>query len=749
MHLGITQLGNNSPQIDPDLKKTGHFTLNIGRLKSFKERKDKNMEQKNSANSKVVVSEDFHGVDLSFESGWVAKQASGSVIVRAGGTMVLCTVCSADAREGQNFFPMTVEYQEKAYAAGKIPGGFFKREGRPGEQEILACRLIDRPIRPFWPKGYMNEVQIICSVLSYDKENIPYTLAICGASAALHISDLPFQGPIAAVRVGRVDGKLIINPKPAQVEKCDIDMIVAATKEAIVMVEGGAQFVPDKEVLEALYFGHEEIKKLIALQEDLRSKVGKEKTEFIPVEKDAALVEKVQAALSGGINEAIKVRDKGERKAAISELKSSVKESLLSSLGEEAFAEASGDISDIFDSELKSASRKMIVDEKIRIDGRDFSTVRPIECDVDVIPRAHGSSLFTRGETQAYVTTTLGTSVDSQRIDNLVHSDEEKTFLLHYNFPPYCTGEAKMLRGTSRREVGHGALAERALRPIVPSQKDFPYVLRIVSDITESNGSSSMASVCGGTLSMMQAGVPVKEPVSGIAMGLIKEGEKIAVLTDILGDEDHFGDMDFKVCGSKDGITALQMDIKCTGLSRETMEQALEQAREGRVHILDEMAKAISEPNKELSQFAPQIRSIKINPDKIRDIIGPGGKTIRSITESTGVKIDIEDNGTVNIASDDGESIKRAMDIIEGLTEEAEIGKIYAGVVKKVMNFGAFVEILPGVEGLCHISELENKRVEKVEDVVNEGEEVMVRVLDIDKQGKIRLSRKEALQDSN
>jgi len=701
------------------------------------------MSLKTSENSRVVVKEDFHGSELSFESGWVAKQAGGAVIVRAGDTVVLCTVCTAPPREGQSFFPMVCEYQEKAYAAGKIPGGFFKREGRPGELEILACRLIDRPIRPMFPDGFMNEVQIICSVLSCDEVNEPYTLAICGASAALHISNLPFMGPIAAVKVGRVDGKHVINPTPEELEKSDIDMIVAGTSESIVMVEGGAEFVPDTEVLTALNYGHEEIKKIIALQETLRSKVGVEKEEFVPEEKNEALISRVESLASDKIVASLDITSKSDRKAAVKEIKTEVREALA-----EEFPDQEEEIGDLFGSLLKKKSREMVVTKKTRIDGRGLRDVRPIECEVGIIPRAHGSALFTRGETQAIVTTTLGTSADTQRIESLMNkTSEERDFMLHYNFPPYCTGEAKMMRGTSRREVGHGALARRAVEKILPGE-DYPYVVRIVSDVTESNGSSSMASVCGGALSLMDAGVPVKNNVGGVAMGLIKEGEDIAVLTDILGDEDHFGDMDFKVCGSKEGITALQMDIKCTGLSQETMEKALEQAREGRSHIISEMEKAISKPREELSQYAPQIKTMKINPDKIRDIIGPGGKTIRSIVETTGVKIDVEDDGTVSIASSDAASCKRAMEIIEGLTEEAEIGKIYAGVVKKVVDFGAFVEILPGVEGLVHISQLEDKRVEKVTDVVNEGEEVMVRVLDIDKQGKIRLSRKDAMEAS-
>ena len=702
------------------------------------------MSAKTSSNSRVIVKEEFHGSELSFESGWVAKQAHGSVIVRAGDTVVLCTVCTAPPREGQSFFPMVCEYQEKSYAAGKIPGGFFKREGRPAEHEILTCRLIDRPIRPMFPKGFMDEVQIITTVLSCDEVNEPYTLAICGASAALHISQLPFLGPVAAVKVGRIDGKHVINPSPEEQKKSDIDMVVAATKDSIVMVEGGAQFVPDTEVLKALNFGHEEIKKIISLQEDLRSKVGVEKVEFVPVEDDKALAEKISSFATPKIIEALKITSKHDRKESIS----AVKADFIESLSEEEAEERRSEINDIFAGIVKHQSRAMIINSKTRIDGRGLTDVRPIECEVGFIPRAHGSALFTRGETQAIVTTTLGTSADTQRIDTLMaKTGEERNFMLHYNFPPYCTGEVKMMRGTARREVGHGALAQRAVEKILPGE-DYPYVVRIVSDVTESNGSSSMASVCGGSLSLMDAGVPVKDAVGGVAMGLIKEGEDVAVLTDILGDEDHFGDMDFKVCGSKEGITALQMDIKCTGLSQETMEKALQQAKDGRTHIINEMEKAISKPRQEMSQHAPQIHTMKVNPDKIRDIIGPGGKTIRSIVETTGVKIDVEDDGTVRIASSDGASSKRAIEIIEGLTEEAEIGKVYAGVVKKIVDFGAFVEILPGVEGLVHISQLEDKRVEKVADVVSEGEEVMVRVLDIDRQGKIRLSRKDAMESS-
>jgi polyribonucleotide nucleotidyltransferase len=694
---------------------------------------------KSSKESKVTVQSPFHSAPISFETGWIAKQAGGAVMVRQGDTMVLCTVCRAAAKPGQSFFPMTVEYQEKSYAAGKIPGGFFKREGRPGEGEILSCRIIDRPIRPLFPEGYMDEVQIICTVMSSDGIHSPDVLALCGASAALHISDVPFLGPIGGVRVSRIDGKLVINPSIADSPRSDLDFIVAGTKDAIVMVEGGAKVVPEEEVLDALYFGHEEIKKLCTMQEELRKKAGVEK--IIPElpKVDPTLLNKVTALIGDRLTTALNMTVKQERRTALKEIESEVKANLA-----EEFPEQESEISEIIHDMSSVIMRRNIVDKKIRLDGRNLTTVRPIECEVDVLPRVHGSALFTRGETQAIVTTTLGTSIDAQRIDSLTDS-KDKTFMLHYNFPPYSTGEAKMMRGTGRREFGHGALAERALRPVLPAEDSFPYVLRIVSDITESNGSSSMASVCGGTMSMLAAGVKIQDSVAGVAMGLIKEGDKVAVLTDILGDEDHFGDMDFKVCGTKNGITALQMDIKCTGLSRETMETALSQAKEGRLHILSEMSKCINSPREHLSPYAPQILTMKINPTKIRDVIGPGGKTIRSIVETTGAKIDIDDSGTVKIASPNNAACERAKEIILGLTEEAEIGKIYNGIVKKIMDFGAFVEILPGTEGLLHISQISHDRVNSVSDFLSEGDEVPVRVLDVDKQGKIRLSHKDTL----
>lgn len=697
------------------------------------------MSFKSSKELKVVVSGDVDGKTISFESGWIAKQAGGSVIARQGDTMVLCTVCSADPRPGQNFFPLTVEYQEKTYAAGKIPGGFFKREARPGEHEILTCRIIDRPIRPMFPDGYMDEVQIICTVISADSENSPDMLALCGASAALSISSLPFMGPVSGVRVGRKDGKFFVNGTPADYKDSDIDLVVAGTSDAIAMVEAGAKMVSESDMLDALDFGHAQIKQINKLQLDLQAKVGKEKVEFVAPEVPADIEARVAAILGNRLSEALAIKEKKARGTMLSELKAEV----VAALAEE-FPEQEAVIKDIVSAKSKKAARLQTVNQRIRIDGRDLTTVRPIECEIDILPRVHGSALFTRGETQSIVTTTLGTGDDAQMIDRL-SGKTDRYFMLHYNFPPYCTGEAKMLRGTSRREVGHGALAYRALEQVLPDQTEFPYVIRVVSDVTESNGSSSMASVCGGSMSMAAAGVGIKDMVGGVAMGLIKEGDKFAVLTDILGDEDHYGDMDFKVCGTKQGITALQMDIKCDGLTREIMEQALEQARQARLHILGEMAKAIATPRTELSKYAPQIRSIKINPDKIRDVIGSGGKTIRSICESTGTKIDIQDDGTIKIAAPDGDAIARAIEIIEGLTAEAEIGKIYQGIVKKIVDFGAFVEILPGVEGLLHISQISNERVKAVEDVLSEGEQVPVRVLDIDRAGKIRLSRKEAL----
>lgn len=691
-----------------------------------------------SSQHRTVVETDLNGTKITLETGWIAKQADAAVIARAGDTMVMVTVCRGPAKPNQSFFPLTVEYQEKSYAAGKIPGGFFRREGKPAESEILTARLIDRPVRPLFDDDYLDDVQVIATVLSADGVNNPDTLAILAAGAALHISPLPFHGPMAGVRVGKVGGKLVSNPSKEQLEKSDIDLIVAATRDAIVMVEGGANFVPEAELLEALFWGHDQIRKLLDMAEELRKKVGKPKIEVVPPAKDEVLIGKVEALAKSRLTEAFSIRLKSERSDAIASAYADTFAALV-----EEYADKTADIDGILHDISSKIMRRQVIEKKIRIDGRGLTDVRRIECETGIIPRAHGSALFTRGETQAIVTTTLGTSIDAQRIDALTESGD-KTFMLHYNFPPYSTGEAKPMRGTGRREIGHGALAERSVKRVIPEGN--PYVIRIVSDITESNGSSSMASVCGASLSMMDAGIATIDAVAGVAMGLVAEPDGVAVLTDILGDEDHLGDMDFKVAGTKTGVTGIQMDIKCKGLTRETMSQALEQARQARLHILGEMAKAMEKPRSDLSQFAPRMHVIKINPDKIRDVIGPGGKTIRSITDSTGVKIDIQDDGTVTVACTDQASGQRALEIIRGLTEEAEIGKVYSGVVKRVVDFGAFVEILPSIEGLVHISQLAHERVAAVTDIVKEGDEVRVRVLDIDKQGRIRLSRKEALE---
>ena len=690
-----------------------------------------------SAELTKKVSIDFHGTQLTLESGWLAKQAHGAVLATYGETTVLATVCGGPGRPGLDFFPLVVEYKEKAYAAGFIPGGFFKREGRPSAEEILVCRLIDRPVRPLFPDGYRDEVQIIVNVLSSDGEHPADTIAMLAASTALHISNLPFDGPIGALRIGRLDGEYVFNLNRDQQKDSDLDFILAAKKDAIVMVEGGADSVPEKEVLDAIYNGHEEIQKLIAMQEELRELVGKEKVEFVGKEVDQELVDKITSFSKDRIVEAMNIPEKAERKVALKAISAELKESL----GED-YEERGSEVGNIFHEIENQVCRDKTLKQKVRLDGRKPDQVRAIECEVGRLPRVHGSSVFTRGQTQALATVTLGTSSDAQRMDNL-EGKYEKTFLLHYNFPPFCTGEARPIRSTSRREIGHGNLAERALSRVIPSQEEFPYVIRIVSEVLESNGSSSIASVCGGSMAMMHAGVPIKDAVAGVAMGLITDGTDTVVLTDILGDEDHFGDMDFKVCGTKDGITALQMDIKCDGLQRKTMEEALTQAKEGRLHILDCMTKTINEANIEVSDFAPRITTIKIKPEKIREVIGQGGKVIQGITKETGVTIEIDDDGTVRVASTDGEATKRALEIIAGIVEEAEVGKTYDGVVKRIADFGAFVEILPKTDGLVHISELAAERVEKVTDIVNEGDEVKVKVIDIDRQGRVRLSMKQ------
>jgi polyribonucleotide nucleotidyltransferase len=688
---------------------------------------------------------DIGGKPLTIETGKMAKQADAAVVVRYGDTMVLVTACgNKTAREGMDFLPLTVEYTEKTSAAGKIPGGYFKREGRPTENEVLTCRLIDRPSRPLFPKNWRAEIQVIGTVLSYDKENPSDVLAMVGASTALHLSSLPWAGPYAAVRVGRINHQFVVNPTFEQREHSDLDLVVAATREAILMVEGAAAQLQEDVMIDALLFAHQACQPILDLIEKMRAAVGKTKREYTAPVKDATIAERVKAIGYDKIKASARILQKHERSDTFSALTKEIVAQLgpefVDANGKPRDKEISGAVNDLF----KKIVRTTVVDEGVRIDGRKGVDIRPISCEVGLIPRTHGSALFTRGETQALVSTTLGTAQDVQRIDSLL-GDVTKRFMLHYNFAPFSTGEVKMVRSASRREIGHGFLAERSIARILPTFEDFPYTIRIVSETLESNGSSSMAAVCGGCLSLMDAGVPIVEPVAGIAMGLVKEGEKIAVLSDILGDEDHLGDMDFKVTGTKHGVCALQMDIKVSGLSREILQKALYQARDGRLHILGKMTEALSAPREELSKHAPRIFTISIKPDRIRDVIGPGGKMIRAIIEQTGVAIDVEDDGTISIASSDDVSAKKAIDIIKGLTTEPEIGQFYMGVVRRIVDFGAFVEILPGTDGLIHISELDAKRVNKVTDVLNEGDELMVKVISVDRQGKIRLSRKEAL----
>ncbi|MCG8418865.1 MAG: polyribonucleotide nucleotidyltransferase [Proteobacteria bacterium] len=684
--------------------------------------------------------------EITLETGKWAKQASGAVVIRLGDTMILVTAAgSKGPREGMDFLPLTCEYQEKAYSAGKIPGSYFRREGRPSVDEVLVCRLIDRPIRPLFPKGWRIDTQIIANVISFDGENAADVLAMTGGSAALHLSDLVWNGPIVGIRVGRVDGQLIAYPTLDQRKQSDIDLVMAASRDAIVMVEGGMNEVSEAAIIDALLFGHEAIQPLIDLQEKLRAAVGKPKREHEEKAEDEVLVAAVRELAVGGIEQAMTVREKHARSHALSEVETSVVDKLCAEGAE--YFERDAEVSKAFGKIKKDHARKTTINAKSRIDGRAFDEIRPISCEVGVLPAAHGSALFTRGETQALVTSTMGTRYDELRTDTLL-GDVRKTFFLHYNFPPFCTGEVKMMRGTSRREIGHGNLAERSLARMMPEQEDFPYTVRVVSEILESNGSSSMASVCGGSLSLMDAGVPVKNAVAGIAMGLMMEDGEYAILSDILGDEDHMGDMDFKVTGTKRGVCALQMDIKLEGLTREILEQALDQARTGRMHILDKMAQAIDAPRDELSPKAPRIVTHSIKPDKIRDIIGPGGKTIRAIVEQTGAQIDISDAGVVSIASTDSRSLRQAMEIIRGLTIEPELGQLYTGIVKRIVEFGAFIEILPGIDGLVHISELADGHVRRVTDVIDMGDEVVVKVLNIDRDGKIRLSVRDA-QNAN
>ena len=675
--------------------------------------------------------------EISIETGRIAKQTN-AVIVRLGETAVLVSAAASAHPKDLPFLPLTVEYREAAASAGKIPGGYFKREGRPAEHEILTCRVTDRPIRPLFPKGYRNDTQIITQILSHDKQNEPDVLSITGASAALMISEIPWAGPIAGVRVAHVGGKWVAFPTFSQTEQADIALIVGANAEAIVMVEGGANFASESAMIDGLMFAQESAQPLLQLQQRLREQAGKTKREFVPPAVDEALRAAVMEYAKPKLEKAFEISGKHERHDAISAIKAETKAKFLAGNPDK-----EEDVSSAFAKLEKETVRNMVVNTGKRLDGRGTSDVRPLWIQPHPFERPHGSAIFQRGETQAYATCTLGTEYDAQRLDTL-RGDVRRTFLLHYNFPPYCTGEVRPIRGTSRRETGHGALAERALKPVLPSLDKFPYTIRIVSDIMESNGSSSMASVCGGSLAMMDAGVPLKAPVAGIAMGLMQVGDKIAVLTDILGDEDHLGDIDFKVTGTEEGITALQMDIKVQGLTRKILEDALYQAREARLHILKEMNKILPEARDDVSRYAPRIETVQVKVDRIRDIIGPGGKMIRAITEQSGAQINVDDHGRVTIASDNPEAIAAAKRLIEGLTAEAEIGAVYQGVVTRIVDFGAFVEILPGTDGLVHISELENKRVEKVNDVLSEGDEVIVKVLNIDPTGKIRLSRKAA-----
>jgi len=692
----------------------------------------------------MLLKEEIGGKTLSVQTGKVAKQASGSVVVQYGDTIVLVTVVSAGNERPADFLPLSVEYQEKIYAAGRIPGNYFRREiGRPSEKETLTARLIDRPIRPLFPKNYRFETQVIATVLSMDQENDPDTLAMIGASAALHISDIPFAGPIASVRVGRVDGRLEINPTIDKWEQCDINIIVAGSKTGVVMVEGGADIVSEADMLEAIFFGHQAMQPLIELQEKLRETNGVAKREFTPPETDLRLVELVTARAADRLHAALLVSDKMERYKGLRELKSEIMESL----GEE-YADRQGEISEIFSDLKKQISRDLILKEGRRIDGRRFDEIRPIACEVGVLPRPHGSALFTRGETQVLGVLTLGSGQDEQRVETLSGS-EFRPFMLHYNFPPYSVGEVKRIGGPSRRDIGHGGLSTRAIERVLPAKEEFDYTIRLVSEVFESNGSSSMGTVCSCTMALMDGGVPIKAPVAGIAMGLVKEGDKTIILSDILGDEDHTGDMDFKVAGTGSGITALQMDIKIHELSKDIMGQALSQALKGRLHILDKMMAAIDTPRTELSPYAPRIVTININPDRIRDVIGPGGKVIRGIQAETNTSIEIDDSGLVKIAAFTVEEADAALEQVKNLTMEPEVGAVYDGTVVKITDFGAFVQILPGCDGLVHISQLANQRVTKVSDIVKEGDKLKVKVLEIGRDGKIRLSHKVLLEGND
>ncbi len=691
----------------------------------------------------VVIGSDT----IQFETGKIAKQAQGSVMVTCGDTMVLSAVCVAPvATAGQDFFPLTVDYREKSFAAGRIPGNFFRREGRPTEREVLVCRLTDRPIRPLFPKGFTNELQVCQTVFSADNEHNPDVLSINAASAALHISCVPFLGPIGAVRVGMFDGEFVVNPAMSKSGEGRLDLVMAGTKDAICMVEGCAKELSEDEMIAALEFGHKYIVEICACIETLRERVGVEKMPFVPKESDPEIEADVAGVIGTRLEEALKIALKQERQNAVDALREEVNEALQEKYGPEVFAERVKAVNETFTDAEKRIMRQRAVTTNTRLDGRALDEIRPITIEVGILPRAHGSCLFTRGETQAIVTTTLGTSRDEQRLDELT-GEEFKRFMLHYNFPSWSVGEVRRISGPGRREVGHGKLAERAIEAMVPngeSENEWPYVVRVVSDITESNGSSSMASVCGGTMSLMDAGVPIKTPVAGIAMGLIKEGDEVRVLSDILGAEDHYGDMDFKVCGTANGITAFQMDTKIKGIPSAVMRQALEQARAGRLFILDKMHTCLAAPREEISQYAPRIYTIKIDVDKIREVIGPGGKVVREIQASTGAEIEIQDDGTVNVAAVDKVSAEAAIEMIRQIVASVEVGQIYKGTVTRIMNFGAFVSVLNGKEGLVHISELAPGRVNNVTDVVQIGDEVEVKVTEIDRMGRVNMSKVQA-----
>ncbi len=705
------------------------------------------MRLKNGKNMNVITKTvEIDGKTLSFETGKIAKQADGSTVVRMGDTMVLVTACSeASQRQGVDFLPLTVDYRENTYASGRIPGGFFKREGRPTEREILTCRVIDRGLRPLFPSGYYRETQVIAWVLSADNNFNSDIYGISGASLALLMSpQIPFYEAIAGVRIGRIDGRLIVFPTFDELEESELDLVVAGTEDALAMVECGATELSEEIILDALDLAHSEIKRIIALQHEVVAELGIVKDEFVsdpnPWPDDFA--EALQNRWSDELRGALQVRGKFEQKDAIN----AVRDKVLAELGEDEADEKTPWVKKVFGSMVKAITRETILAQRERLDGRAFDEIRPVSCEAGVLPRTHGSALFTRGETQAIVTCTLGTSDDTQLIES-VEGDHRESFMLHYNFPPFSVGEARFLRGPGRREIGHGALARRALVPVLPSGDDFPYTMRVVSDILESNGSSSMASVCGGSMSMMDAGAPLKGAVAGIAMGLVSDGDRYAVLTDIAGQEDHYGDMDFKVAGTAKGITALQMDIKVEGLSRQILEEAMEQARLGRLQLLDSMAKAIDQGREDISPYAPRIIQIKIDVDKIRNVIGPGGKMIRHIVETTGAKINVEDDGTVQIATSDGEAGQKAIDMVMGLTRVPEIGEEFDGIVRRIEPYGAFVEILPNHDGLVHISELSLERIPDIRDVLTEGDELKVRIIDIDANDRIKLSRRVILED--